>query len=301
MICSFCQSPEDISQYGKLLAFQSGRRQACAHENCIKYTTVVDPSEIEDSRMGHEYRNVFRALDKAKPCIKCAGQGATVGCSNTSCDCTFHVQCARKSGWNFEKRGKNFRCEIHRNRKAADVISGKETGDESKEENPSGLFQHNLLAQFGATPLARVSVPGNLDMGGTSAPGPPAEPDQEEIEGSSESDESFPGVDGLGIEVMDVPLTCDIPGSKRLVRVERSSRIELWNISIQVLQIDNSSVLSVAAASKNQDDFFSLQDGDLIVSINGTKIGAKELRSLRDVLFRLKQEVDVMLEVIRKK
>jgi hypothetical protein len=301
MTCSFCHLQEDDSAYGRLLAFQSGRRQASVHENCVKYTTIVDTPEIEDSRMGHEYRNIFTALDQSKTCIKCARQGATVGCADPSCDQAFHLQCARKSGWNFEKRGKLFRCEIHRNR-ASETKAGKAESNGPSNGNASGLLQHNLLAQFGATPReSRVDVPSNLDMGGTMAPGFSAETDMKGAHETSDTDESFLGEDGLGIEVMDVPLSYDVSDSKRLVRVQRSSRNELWNISFKVLPMNNSSsVLAVAAATKDQDDLLSLQVGDIVVSINGMRIGSEELKCLRDVLFRLKQEVDLMMEVLRK-
>jgi monoamine oxidase len=310
--CAFCQNPEDMTVYGKLLAFQSGKRQTCAHENCIKYTTIVDVTEIEDSRMGHEYRNIFRALDQSRTCIKCSIRGATVRCTEPSCDQILHFQCARKTGWNFDKRGKLFRCEIHRNKKSSEVnvptfVPAEPNG--SGTGSTAAFFNHNLLAQFGAMPQApRTDIPSNLEMWGTAAPGmggttasgPSGAADVPKAEESSDSDESFPGEDGLGIEVMDVPLSHEVAGPTRLVRLERSSQNELWKISVKVVQIGNASVLAIAAVTKALDDLFSLKVDDVIVSINGAKLGTVELKTLRDVLFRLKQEVDLMMEVVRK-
>jgi hypothetical protein len=296
ILCSFCGLPEDVNDLGELLAFQCQRRQVCVHEKCAKYTTIVDTKVVEENRMENEHRNIFLALDRSKICIKCTNRGATVGCTDQSCDQCFHVQCAINSGWIFEKRGRNFRCETHRNReptkKAAALESAKSTASNS------GIFQHNLLAQFGATPNApRVEVPSNLDMGGTVLHSP-SKAEGEDVEEISDSEDSFNGEDGSGIEVMDVPLSPEVAGAKMLVRVERPAREKLWNVSLKVARLDGSknSVLMVASCSTGED---SLQEGDTLVSINGTKVGSEELKNLRLILFRLKQEVDLMVEVVR--
>ena len=67
----------------------------------------------------------------------------------------------------------------------------------------------------------------------------------------------------------------------------------------KIVKFGNASTLAVAAASAGQDDALSLQAGDTLVSINGAKVGSDGLTNLRDVLARLKQEVDLMMEVIR--
>lgn len=300
MTCSFCHLPESESVPGKLLAFQAGRRQTCVHENCVKFTTIVDIPEGEDSRMGHEYSGIFTALHQSRTCIKCAQMGATIGCTDNSCNQAFHLHCATLSGWNFEKRGKLFRCEIHRNR-TLDTKAGRDEPTQSSNENAPSSLQHNLLTHLGAMPRdSRVEIPSNLDIGGE-APQGSAEADKGGDYENSDTDESFLGEDGVGIEVMDVALSYDVPGTKRIVRVERSSTNEIWNISFKVLRIgDSRDVISVVATTKTNDDVFALQVGDIVVSINGTRIGSAQLKCLRDVMFRLKQEVDLMMEVIRK-
>lgn len=317
--CSFCHEPDDVTTHGEVLAFQCGKKLTCVHENCVKYTTIVDVPEIEESRMGHEYRNIFRCLDLAKTCANCGKRGATIVCTHPSCDKAFHFQCAKNSGWNFVKRGKRFRCEIHCN-KGFESKSEKVDSNDVSGRNIPGFLQHNLLAQFGATPReSRVELPSNLDMGGTVAPGGvpanakevldetflgehDAESTAEEVLDESDlSDESYFGENDSWIEVMDASLSSGISGPIRLVRIERSSRNELWNISFQVLQEKGSSFLSVAASSKaNQDNIASLQVGDIIISINGIKIGSRKLNCLRRVLSKLKEEVGLMMEVLRK-
>jgi monoamine oxidase len=301
MTCGLCKSSEENMFYGSLLAFQSGHRQICVHSNCMKHTNIIDPGEVEGSRMGQEYSNVFLAVDQSKSCCECQEQGATISCSGSSCDRTFHLPCTRKSGWSFEKRGKGFRCKVHQARQHSKVEKVEMAAPlgEGATDNCAGFFQHNLLSQFGATSTAaRESNPGNLDIGGTTAP-EPTSPAGKEGE-SSDSEESFPGAEGSAVEVIDVHLTCDIEGSKKLVRIERSARTECWNMAFKVVEIEKTRLLSVASVPENQDDLFSLRAGDIVVSMNGAKIGSTGLQCLRDILLQLKEEVDMMVEVIRK-
>jgi hypothetical protein len=84
------------------------------------------------------------------------------------------------------------------------------------------------------------------------------------------------------------------------VRVDRSSREKPWNISLSVVQLLSSkeSVQTVAAAQAGEDDQ-GLREGDIIATINWDNVGSDELKALKLVLFRLKQEVDTMMEVFR--
>mmetsp|Transcript_21943 Transcript_21943/g.54208 ORF Transcript_21943/g.54208 Transcript_21943/m.54208 type:complete len:1146 (+) Transcript_21943:76-3513(+) len=103
LVCAFCKSGSS-GVVRDLLAFQSGTRQMCAHENCIKHTTIIDTSEAEHSRMGKEYRNVFRAFDMSKTCSSCERGGATIACSEASCSSTYHYGCAIESGCSFHSK-----------------------------------------------------------------------------------------------------------------------------------------------------------------------------------------------------
>eukprot|EP00536_Pseudo-nitzschia_multiseries_P011560 jgi/Psemu1/308339/fgenesh1_kg.402_\ len=196
-------------------------------------------------------------------------------------------------------------------------------------------FQHNLFASFGAMPKTpdrlKTSIPGNLDIdGAVHSPQHQDSPrrstdmvaarsaDVSDDESSEDYDEdSFVGEaddTGQGLEVMDLPLSRDIPGdvlgSTQLVRLERASRDDFWNISLQVLKVNSGFVVAVASAdgtngSTNSDaagpnQAVSLRADDVIVSINESRVGSSGLETLRGILFRLKQEVDLMLEVFRK-
>jgi hypothetical protein len=299
MVCSFCRSTTGKS--GDLLAYQSGTKQICVHEHCIKYTTIIDTSEIENSRMGKEYRNVFRALEISKACSICGQHGATVVCRDKTCGLAYHVRCAEKSGWNFEKRGRSLLCKIHRDhvsRAKGQHEMPKKDADEKKEtdSHPTGLVTHNLLSQFGAKSIGdRVSIASNLDIGGTTA-SPLETRDVLPDEGSVTSDGTAEEHDPL---VMNAALSSDLTGDKLLVRLERSSSTETWNLSLCVDSRDQSNYLMVAA-SNDQGKTSCLQKGDIILSINKRSIGSEDLHSLSEVLGLLQKEVGLMILVIRK-
>ncbi len=308
--CSLCRMPDD-TVFGQMLAFENGKKQIlCVHEKCIKFTNLVDTSEREESRMGHEYNNVFQAVEDARICSICKTPGASIRCSQPNCDQIFHFHCGLNSGWKFEKN-RMFLCKPHRITDAktktmtSAIDDDKAHNDQRSNSNGSGLiFKHNLLSRFGATANNgfRMDVPGNLDIGGTAEPDPGHDsPEKTRPEDSaSDSENSFHVENGQGLEIMDISLSHEISGPKQLVRLERQSRDELWNLSLKVGAADGRKVVSVASAPASAMDPFALQANDVIVSINGSKVGSDGLKTLRDVLFYLKQEVDLMLQVIRR-
>ena len=310
MACWFCQSSDENLFYGSLVAFESGHKQkVCVHANCMKYTNVVDPGEVEGSRMGQEYSNVFLAMAQSKVCHECKKAGATIACTEPSCEKIFHLPCTRDSNWNFEKRGNSFRCNLHQGRHHGARLENSED-EKSKpvaaETSATGSFQHNLLNLFDETVNSSSNAmhennPSNFDVGGTAVPVPtsPGTDDDDDTD-ESDSEATFPGADGNAIEVIDVRLTCELTRSKKLVRIERSSRTECWNISFKILEIEKARYLSVASApASSSDDMFCIRFGDIIVSMDGKKIGSPELQCVRDVLSLLKDKVDMMLEVVR--
>jgi lysine-specific histone demethylase 1 len=302
--CALCTSDEE-SVAGEILAFQFGTNQTCAHLNCLKYTTVVDTTEIAESRMGKEFQNVFEALEASKECFACSKGGATIGCSSAECGAFFHYPCALKSGWNFDRKGKRFACSLHRikvpkhDARKNHSVGVSNATDTNAPRNDAFLFQHNLLTRFGATVKGyREDIPGNLDIGDAVAPdGDQAASLEKTMDVESDSDDSLPGEED-GVEVMDIILSSDVSGPKQLVRIERPSREEFWNLSLQFARVKGLNVISIASAP-TEADLFSVQKGDVLVSINGTKIGSPGLLTLRDVLKRMSMEVDLMLQVVR--
>jgi lysine-specific histone demethylase 1 len=220
------------------------------------------------------------------------------------------------------------------------AIVRKDAANEENESSSGGLtFQHNLFAQFRGTNKnnPKVDIPGNLDMSGDGIHSPQNHrTSSERIESpnnaynaDSDGSESLDDDDGdgdddddsfvleedggQGLEVMDLPLSSDVSGPIQLVHLERSSREDFWNISFQVMKIHNAMVVTVVDVAPvdtngkeeethntNFENMASLQAKDIIVAINGSKIGSDGLSTLRCILFRLKQEVDLILEVIRR-
>jgi hypothetical protein len=340
LVCHLCRMPKN-EIHGELLAFQQGVEHMClVHLNCMKYTTIVKTFEEQHSRMIHEYQNVFDVLKHSKNCSVCSNSGASISCVNGRCDQVFHYHCAiTKYGWDFQRKGsKKFQCGDHQNNSKIcltkdSAIAEKDVIDDEKESSGGLTFQHNLFAEFGGTqrnPI--VNIPGNLDMS-DAIHSPQRQNSSKMIESpdnayhdDSDGNESLDGDDnddddddsfvleedgGQSLEVMDLPLSCDVSGPIQLVHLERSSREDFWNISFQVMKINNAMVITVAVApvytagkeeeTRNTiENLTSLQAKDIIVSINGSKIGSDGLVTLRCILFRLKQEVDLVLEVIRR-
>ena len=296
-VCRLCNSPENSGGLGQLLAFQNDRRHVCVHEKCIKYTSICDTAEDEDSRMGHEYKNVFDAIETSRKCTACESHGATARCATAGCDYVLHVSCAEKGGWNFETRGKRFRCDQHRKRRAelSDIIENKDSasdGDISGQNRSNEIttfFNHNLLAQFGAVPLnpnVRITTPGNLDIGG-----PPllqknstsASAKEEEEEDESDSDDSDIRVEELDAEeAMSVPLSTKRKGTSQSVQLKRGSQSEPWGLAFCVVLIDGRYMLAMSPGD-NLKVRRTSSHYNVIVSINGKPVGEGDLLNLRSI------------------
>jgi monoamine oxidase len=311
--CSLCRMPDDIV-FGQMLAFENGKKHIlCVHEKCINFTNLVDTSEKEESRISHEYNNVFQAVEESRICCSCRAPGASILCSHPNCDEVYHFHCGLDSGWKFE-RDTRFLCKAHRltNSNMNDIAvaidddkAHNDRGTSSSGTSGGGVnFKHNLLSVFGASANSsfRMDVPGNLDIGGTAEPdlGHDSPEKSQPLDFDSDSEGSFHDVNELGLEIMDISLSHEILGPKQLVRLERPSLDELWNLSLKVEEIDGRKVVSVASAPSSSTDSLSLEVEDVVVSINGSKIGSDGLKTLRDVLFHLKQEIDLFLQVIRR-
>jgi len=258
----------------------------------------MDTSELEESRMGKEYQNVFQVIATAKTCSDCSLTGATIECMESTCNKSFHLQCAMQTGWNFTKRGsKKFLCETHRHRKTE--TPKPEGGANTANVGGSGLLNHNLLARFGAVPRDHSNVPSNLDMGGTAAP-TATDNEKDPSSGSESEDTTWESDEENKNDVLDVPLASASVGAPLLVRLERASIKEPWRLSLQLeAAASGSNSVKVASADTSQSDLFSLRVGDVINSINGNKIGTSGLSTLRQVLSSMKDRNEMVMEVFR--
>jgi hypothetical protein len=303
MVCSFCHSGGEA---GELLAYQASNKQVCVHSRCLKFSNNVDVPEIENSRVGHEYRNVFTSIERSalKVCLLCNRHGASVVCTAPFCDESLHVACAERSGWNFKKKGKIFLCKKHRSlesRKQKEKIA---EPVEALSTATTSLVTHNLLSQFGAVSREnRVSIPSNEAIEKNVAPAPMNLEERgrrhDDFSESSTSTEEY--LEEESRLVMDVKLSSRITESenaRRFVRVDRLSLSDVWNISLGV-ETKNQLNYLVVMESTRKDKCVGLLAGDVILSMNGTLMGSEGLKTLHDAMQLLKIEVVLMMEVVQ--
>jgi hypothetical protein len=294
LVCRLCHSLENHEGLGELLAFQFGRRQTCVHEKCIKYSSICDTAEDEDSRMGHEYKNVFEAIDTSRKCTSCELPGATARCAAADCEIVLHVTCASRGGWNFETRGKQYRCDSHRKRQRRtsgsrenkmDSTSDGGASPQNRRNEITTFFNHNLLAQFGAVPTnpgGRISTPGNLDMRGPLALNDSSLAAEESAEEESESEESDTRVHELDTEeAMDLPLSSNRECASQSVKVTRVSPSEPWGVTLCVVLIGGSYMLAVLNGENSTPP--SSTNCHVIVSIDDKRVGEGDLLNLRSI------------------
>lgn len=296
LVCAFCQKGSS-GVVSDLLAFQCGTRQICAHENCIKHTTIIDTSEAENSRMGKEYRNVLRAVDISKTCSSCERGGATIACSEASCGSIYHYGCAIESGCSFQGK-KSFLCKVHRNRNSKPEV--KEVQSTEGKDADKNIFSHDLFKPIAsAGSQDRVSVPSNEGIG---SPVPAMNSSENTIEISDDASDSSESSTEDGTDphvVMNARLSSEATDATHMVRLKRPLSDSRWDMSLRVDHKDQSYYLVVASVA---DSGYSngLKVGDKIVAIDGKKIGTCDIRSFKDVLSQLQKELQLDVEVAGK-
>jgi monoamine oxidase len=290
MICCFCGAHGLDKQRGKLLAFQQRSKRMLVHDKCARFTNIIDTLEESDSV--EEFRGLFEAKSRSKRCTECGEAGATVVCTESSCDKHYHIPCCSRVGWNFERRGIDFRCEEHRVGAAMKVAESARSG---------GLFQHSLFAGPG---------PGTLQNGSSvtaQEKGPTIQSPENELQALSKmfamndqmnekatentsdpsysSDEDDNDVMSQRFSILDLPLE-DLES----VLVQRESDRDPWGIGVSLVSREgNQNVLSVVKSSEEHD----LAKGDTIVSVDGVKVGSTPVSNLSEVLAVMKQKVSL--------
>lgn len=298
--CVLCGQGEDCARLGELLAFQRHRKQVIVHEKCARYTSVVDTSEAE-SRIDHEFRNVFEAAELAKSCSACGKNGATIVCSDSRCKTCLHFGCAEDSGWNFEKKGSMFKCNKHRGTLRR---LRKHDKDEANGEQPKagGIFQHALFAVGQDLPKGRpqsFEKPANSDIGALF----PAEATQSNTESQSDAESSDSEIESNdsgdeGCDVMHLPVAA--PRSMLTVDPScfdffRPALDAAWNVTLRVSRpsttapcnISFDSIVANAKSSKG-----------LVLSLNGVPLGSNPLMTVKDVVGLLQRETLVKVDFL---
>lgn len=300
LACELCGCFKKEHELGELLAFQSASKTAAdqemrilVHEKCVRYTTIIDIGEDPLSRLDKEFRHVFTAIDRAQNCASCGKKGATIRCSNNSCESCYHFLCAQNLSWNFDKQGATFCCLEHRE-------------DLSKSSAATTKQSFSVSA-----PDKKIDAPRSV---GTDASRPL--PTADVIVIDSSDDESL-GLQNADIkeaakEASTLPATIPLAhicfngkldgnrrGNVRLVRISRKSVHDRWDVDFYATCEADSVTRVLTVASAGPDPFDQLEEGDTVRAINGINVGSPELDSLQKVFAFLSREIEVMMEVRR--
>ena len=85
----------------------------------------------------------------------------------------------------------------------------------------------------------------------------------------------------------------------RLGRISRESIRDKWNVEFYATCIDNSNDRILTIASTIPDPFDQFEEGDVVKSVNGMRIGSSNLDTLQKFYVFINQQVEVLLEVRR--
>jgi len=265
--CAFCgQSSID----DEMLFFERRGKFLCAHLKCAKFCNVVDLGEDTSSRVEHDFRNIFTALDRAQTCKFCGAGGAAVVCSFPGCSTHTHVPCMEKHFSCVYEKSTDFRCPYH-------------SGQQPPIERNNTTDNH-------------VSVDTDSDV------------DKEGASGMKHEDESR--VLDLDTDVYVLHSSEPVYSHEVLLtRIKRLSTASKWNVDLGVscLLRDGATQNSetrlkayLSLSMQRSASFDDVKDGDIVKSINGWEIGSNGFDTLSKVLNRINQEVEVVLEIYRR-
>eukprot|EP00566_Odontella_aurita_P003658 CAMPEP_0113534128 /NCGR_PEP_ID=MMETSP0015_2-20120614/4991_1 /TAXON_ID=2838 /ORGANISM="Odontella" /LENGTH=1331 /DNA_ID=CAMNT_0000433263 /DNA_START=92 /DNA_END=4088 /DNA_ORIENTATION=- /assembly_acc=CAM_ASM_000160 len=295
--CALCGNTDGDSKRGEFLGFHWRQRYMLVHKFCIHFTNVVDiiDEEEEDGVNITEYKNIFSAANRAKTCFWCQKNGATIQCS--ACSRHFHYCCAEDTGWRFKQHERKFSCSLHRNNDSIHTSERQQLGSDSP-----GWLAGIKSTQPHNISRARHDLPSNAaDTSHDSF--------REEEWDSSESEET----DEITIDesAMMSPFDQDPHKSNmliaRLYRVHMSSNIsrplpsDAWNLPLCVDReaTKGTTTLRVALV-KGKACHPSFEAGDILLSLNGSKIGSRNLKTFAKVLMLLRDSTGLNVEYLRR-
>jgi hypothetical protein len=286
--CCFCHQIGGRTYEGPLLAFKRGSRQVLAHNACAEFSPEV---EVEEGR----WRHVLKAVNRSATmeCCVCKSTGASIGCNHDNCYRCFHFKCAEGTGWKFEEDGKEFYCDLHRPDDSAPSLR------QAKGSTQESTFQHDLFASSSPSQgmdASRDNADPRWSPGQTAAfsdDGPDPETLEEMVRAGKLTCASA-GDDGDDLRTKPG----GTPGA-RLVRLRRPSTGERWNLELRAAPVGASGGESVLLVESGRADDPAIDsvEGRAVRSINGHRIGSRELDTVQKVVRRLAQEVDVLMEL----
>ena len=250
------------------------------HLNCAENSPEIGVFE-------GKWTGVFDTVNRSRysECNACQGIGATVLCSFPSCSHGYHFPCACKMGWNYEESGIKFLCPKHN----MDLSSENAVLDSNVNE---GVVESQSF--YGATVKNDVSNIVAIDSS------------DEELDPHASLDDHCSKKDVIAYSI-DVPLTSNFKGNNlngsrsivRLGRISRNSVRDRWNVEFYATCLKNSSDRILTVASTIPDPFDQFEEGDVVKSVNGMRIGSINFDTLQKFYMFINQQVEVLLEVRR--
>ena len=90
----------------------------------------------------------------------------------------------------------------------------------------------------------------------------------------------------------------DLVFDSRLVGLQRSSINDRWNLAFSLSKDKARDIMYVSFAKDYHGDACDvINQGEVLVAINGVRVGMPSLKSMDDILGLLKQEVELLVEV----
>lgn len=314
--CALCGNTDDGEKRGDLLGFHWRQRYMLAHRLCLRYSNVVEViDESEDEEEDEKFKNVFSALNRAKECYVCQKKGATLKCLHSACSRHFHYSCAEDTGWKFKKRGKDYACSLHRgNNDQAGAIATEEKLTPSKHQiGPvkseeliyDGLFAASETPQQHPKSRMRAYKPSNAaDTSRDSL-------DPEEWDSSGSETDLIEDEISIDEKAISHPFDQDphnfnstigrLYSIKNTVQISRHGSSDQWKLPLCVDREHSKGTTTLRVLrGKGQPCHPSFEPGDILLGLNGTKIGSKKLLTLKQVLVLLRSSTKLDVEYLRR-
>jgi len=306
--CLFCSQKEESVLLGKFLAYQKGQQQFLVHEKCLRYSSNVKQDENE------EIVNFFQVLSNSKNCVWCNKEFATIKCEK--CPFHFHLPCAYETKWQF-KNGQQFLCPKHRS-SDSNILSSNITNDVKTSATTNNNVQHDLFVTGGGT--IQEQQTSKMVIMRNSNEMKSIHETEEETNQTKEVCKQESGNCTLQHETYD---SSDDEVDKKLqpfdlephildfvvhkcLHANRSSLEDLWGICLKVIQSqvqDQSktvTTLRVCTDSNGEIPPHGLNIDDIILELNGIKVGSPQLQNFAQVYILMKGETELNINVVRK-
>jgi hypothetical protein len=255
------------------------------HTNCAEYSPEIEVFE-------GKWKGVFNTVDRSRSsqCVRCCQFGATIRCSNPTCSDYYHFPCACQVGWKYDENGTEFACPKHSDLTDTSMISASE---ESRQRNPVDIDTPRNPTNSDETDVHGAVVVDSSD---------------DEVENQPTPDDS-PVTRGPMTFSVDIPIASSLKnynfnGSRytlRLGRLSRTSIQDRWNVEFFATCLDNTPARILTIATTVPDPFDQFEEGDIIKSVNGIRIGSEQMDTLKKFFVFLNQEIEVLVEVRRQR